>query len=124
LTLYSVLYKPAIDLSFLTQDWGEKMISGSCDFKEFVEAIMDNDIWDILYLADLEATDAERQFYRGKIAMSDREKCGKQYAETLKCFLNFMRYGVKSTGVSDEEYQLFQAVRQQVQERGAANLND
>ena len=94
------------------------MISDGCDFKEFVEAVKDNDIWDILQIAELEATDAERRFYSGKIASVDRQKCGKQYAETLKCFLSFMRYGIKLRGVSKEDYQLFQAVYRLVRSRG------
>ena len=97
------------------------MISSSCDFKEFAETIKDNDFFNILYMAEQEATDAERQFYRGKT--SRKEKCGRQYADTLKCFLSYMRYGIKSKSVSDDDYQLFQAIHRQVQKRSAKDLN-
>jgi hypothetical protein len=104
-------------------DRGGKMISSSCDFKEFAETIMDDDRINILYMAEREATDAERQSYRIKTSRTDREKCGKQYADTLKCFLSFMRYGIKSASVSDDDYKLFQAIHRQVQKRSAKDLN-
>ena len=99
------------------------MISASCSFKEFAEAVTENDLFDILYLAEQEATDAERQLYRGKTAVEDREKCGKQYAVTLKCFLEYMRYGIKSKRVSDNDNALFESIHHQAQKRNAMLLN-
>jgi hypothetical protein len=91
------------------------MISNSCNFNEFIQAVKDNEYFDILYKIDREATDAERCFYRAEVTTENREICGKQYASILKNFLFYMRYGIRLRAISDDQFQLFQSVRQNLQ---------
>jgi hypothetical protein len=77
------------------------MLSKSCDFDEFLERVRNRDYLEVIYLADKEATEAERLKYRsraGKIAPP--EACS-GYVETLKGFIRFMRYGVKSPSMEN-----------------------
>jgi hypothetical protein len=91
------------------------MISASCNFNEFIQAVKDNEYFDILYKADREATDAERRSYRTQVTSENRDLCGKQYASLLKNFMFYMRYGIKLRAISDDQFQLFRSVRQNLQ---------
>ena len=84
------------------------MISENCDFSDFVRAAQGKNYEEVIYLADREATDAERQYYRFK---GDREVCGKQYARNLKAFIRFLRYGVKPSKCKREDLLQFKALR-------------
>lgn len=46
-----------------------KMISQSCDFDEFLESVRDRDYLQVIYLADKEATEAERFKYRSRTSV-------------------------------------------------------
>ncbi len=72
------------------------MISQSCDFDEFLERVRGRDYLEIIYLADKEATEAERLKYRSRARKLDPPEACVCYADLLKGFIRFMRYGVKS----------------------------
>jgi hypothetical protein len=74
---------------------GGTMISDHCDFEEFVLQTDGRNFDDIITMADREATEAERRFYHSSVADGDKLLCGQQYAECLKGFITFMRYGIK-----------------------------
>lgn len=71
------------------------MISDRCRFEEFVSAADKWDYQDIITRADREATEAERRFYHSNVPQEEKALCGQEYAECLKGFIAFMRYGVK-----------------------------
>jgi hypothetical protein len=88
------------------------MLSKSCDFDEFLERVKDRDYLEVIYLADQEATEAERLKYQsraGKVVLP--EACS-GYVDTLKGFIRFMRYGVKSPSMQNALRKGIQAFRE------------
>ncbi len=83
------------------------MLSDECNFNEFIEKVQANDIMELMYLTEKEATEAERLRYRSNVPLSCREKCGTCYAETLKNFLFYLRYRIRLNVVSDEIFDTF-----------------
>jgi hypothetical protein len=71
------------------------MLSKSCDFDEFLERVRNRDYLDVIYLADKEATEAERLKYRSRAGTVVPLAACSGYVDTLKGFIRFMRYGVK-----------------------------
>ena len=83
------------------------MISTNCDFSHFVAAIKDKTYEDIIYLADQEATAAERIFFRNNADNRERKKCGQKYAAILKKLIAYMRSNVRPQNSEDEYVELF-----------------
>jgi hypothetical protein len=88
------------------------MISQSCDFDEFIENVRDRDYLEVIYLADKEATEAERLRYRSRIRRPDPLEVCAGYADALKGFIRFMRYGVKSPSIEDSLHEELLAFRE------------
>jgi hypothetical protein len=88
------------------------MVSQSCDFDEFLERVRDRRYLEVIYLEDKEATEAERLKYRlGARRLVPVEACV-GYADVLKAFIRFMRYGVKSPSVKEAQHEELQSFRQ------------
>jgi hypothetical protein len=51
------------------------MISKECKFSDFVGAVRNKNYFEILHLADQEATAAERLFLRPKVDKAARQRC-------------------------------------------------
>ena len=90
------------------------MISSNCDFSNFVAAIKDKPYDDIIYLADQEATAAERLLFRNNIDDNERQKCGQRYASVLKKLIAYMRSNVRPQQSQDEYFELFDIVLEKV----------
>jgi hypothetical protein len=86
------------------------MISTNCDFSHFVAAIKGKPYDDIIYLADQEATAAERLLFRNNVADAERQRCGRRYAAILKKFIAYMRSNVRPQQSEDEYSELFALV--------------
>ncbi len=86
------------------------MISSNCDFSHFVAAIKDKSYHDIIYLADQEATAAERLLFRNAANNEERRKCGQRYASMLKKLIAYMRSNVRPQKDEDEYFELFTLV--------------
>ena len=71
------------------------MISRDCRFSEFVGAVRGKDYFDIIQLAEREATSAERLFLRVRTDEPRKTRCGKDYAERIKRLIDHMRFEVK-----------------------------
>ena len=56
------------------------MISANCDIREFISELENKDFFEMIYLLDKEATEAERQLYNPKSEMSEKQICGAEYA--------------------------------------------
>jgi len=68
------------------------MISRECHFSEFVGAVRGKDYYEILQLAELEATAAERLFLRVRSDEPSKLRCGKDYARRIKLLIDYLRY--------------------------------
>ena len=83
------------------------MISNTCSIDEFVKKVLNRDFLDIVYLAEKEATEAERKFYCQKaVAQAKRDDIWK-YAQALKDLLDYLRFSVKPAKFSTDYGLLF-----------------
>jgi hypothetical protein len=89
------------------------MISDNCDFNEFVRQAKGRDYQDIIYLADREATEAERRFYHSAMPDDAKNLCGQGYAQCLKGFIAFMRYGIKPADIAPEDLTRLDLIRKE-----------
>lgn len=83
------------------------MISSNCDFIDFVAAIKDKSYDDIIYLADQEATAAERLVFRKDVNGAEKKKCGLKYASILKDLISYMRSNIRPQKSEDKYFELF-----------------
>ena len=90
------------------------MISDRCDFNEFVLKAKGRDYQEVIYLAEREATEAERRFYHPRLAKTEKTLCGQDYARCLKGFITFMRYGIKPADLSQDALTTFDNIRKEV----------
>jgi len=97
------------------------MISQSCDMKEFIEAIKDKDYLEAIYLADQEATAAERLKYKPRAA--GKSKGCPNYADRLKGFIYFMRHGIRNRLLSDQEYETLRSIRESLLAKYASAID-
>ena len=90
------------------------MISDRCDFNEFVLEAKGRDYQEIIYLAEREATEAERRYYHARRPNPEKTRCGQDYARCLKSFISFMRYGIKPANLSQDALATFDSIRNDV----------
>jgi hypothetical protein len=88
-------------------DQENDMISKECNFSDFAGAVRGKTYFEILHLADQEATEAERLFLRRRIDTVTRQRCGREYAERIKQFIDYMRYEVRPRGKSTGDAEIF-----------------
>jgi len=88
------------------------MISQSCDFDEFMHSITNLGYLQVIYLAEKEATEAERLKYRSRARRLVPPETCEGYAHALKGFIRFMRYGVKSPSMEGTLHEEIQAFRE------------
>jgi hypothetical protein len=86
------------------------MISAACDFEQFVEAIKDKDYFEVVYLANQEATEAWRRSYRLRTSPGAQRQNSVAYEHVLKGFISYLRYGLTPPGLSGTDLALFQSV--------------
>jgi hypothetical protein len=99
-------------LTFIREEKRAAMISQSCDIKEFIAAIKDKDFLEVIYLADKEATEVERLELRQRAATATGSKACSLYADRLKAFIRFIRYGVRSHWLEGRDLDRLQAIRE------------
>lgn len=86
------------------------MISTKCDIREFIAALVDKDFFEMIYLLDKEATEAERKLFNPKSEMSERQICGPEYVSNLKNLIFYLRYGARPKGLRKEHIGLIDSV--------------
>jgi hypothetical protein len=86
------------------------MISSALRFEEFIGTVADKDYLDTIFLAEQEATKAERFYYSSQNRNEPAKKRCKEYACILKNFIYFLRYGVKPWGINEESWRMFLSV--------------
>jgi hypothetical protein len=72
-------------------------------------ALRDKEYFDVIQLAEREATEAERLFLRVREEEPRKTRCGKDYAQRIKQFIDYMRYEVKPRLRSGPDAELFTA---------------
>lgn len=86
------------------------MISENCSIDEFVQTVKSKPPWEVIALANEEATWADRMFLQSNGRSDCRpEDCGQQYSRSLKRLINFMRYTIKPKRSDDQVYDLYTA---------------
>jgi hypothetical protein len=96
------------------------MISSSYSIPEFIKAVENKGYQDIIYIAEREATEAERMSYRPRVASEAKKMGSEEYAKNLKHFLFYLRYHVKPFGVSDRFFALFESIAHNLEKRRRA----
>jgi len=86
------------------------MISANCDIREFISELENKDFFEMIYLIDREATEAERQLFNPRSAMSEKQICGPEYVCNLKNIIFYLRYGAKPRGLQEEHIRLLESV--------------
>ena len=85
------------------------MLSSSYDFTEFMEKVKGHSFQEIIWMADQEATEAERCMHRSG-CNGDEDKIV-QYALCLKDFILYMRHGMLTRIIRRLDLDQFNAVR-------------
>jgi hypothetical protein len=83
------------------------MISSDFSIRQFIEAIKEMDHWEIIYLADKEATEAWRNSYGDKSASAGKSKT---YQAQLIRLIRCLKSGVQLPRVSDPEDRLLNLI--------------
>jgi hypothetical protein len=86
------------------------MISKDCNLADFAGALRDKDYYEVIRLADIEATAAERLGWKRRVDAARQRRCGKEYAELLKHFITYVRYGVLPRGLAPRDLEIFQSL--------------
>jgi len=86
------------------------MISPNCDIREFISVLENKDYFEMIYLLDKEATEAERQLFNPKSKMSEKLVCGPEYVINLKNLIFYLRYGARPRGLLEEHICLLDSV--------------
>ena len=85
------------------------MLSSSLDISEFFEIAKGHAYHEIIQMADEEATEVERLYYKS----CRDEECVKivQYVGYLKDFILYMRHGIRTRVTRDLNLHPFKAIR-------------
>lgn len=86
------------------------MISSDCDFEQFVRAIEGKSTYDVIYLAEKEATLAWRQNYNDRLK-NDGNDASRQYQAKLIGLIDFIRHGLRPNSLNDQDLQLCSQLR-------------
>ena len=86
------------------------MISPNCDIREFISVLENKDYFEMIYLLDKEATEAERQLFNPKSKLCERQICGPEYVSNLKNLIFYLRYGARPRRLQEEYIRLLDSV--------------
>ena len=86
------------------------MISANCDIREFISELENKDFFEMIYLLDKEATEAERQLFSLKSKMDEGKICGPEYVSNLKNLIFYLRYGARPSELQEEHIRLLDSV--------------
>lgn len=88
------------------------MISASLNMSEFLNKVATCDFQEVIFLANQEATAAERCFYQKKRCADSQSGTDlRAYSTELKDFIVYMRYGVKSRSLKKLDLAPFKTAR-------------
>ena len=79
------------------------MLSSSFDIQEFIDKVKGHSDQDIIHMADLEATEAERCLYKQPHTVDGKN--ASSYATLLKDVVLYMRHGIQTHAVRQIDLQ-------------------
>ena len=88
------------------------MISVNCNIQEVIAELEYKDYFEMIYLLEKEATEAERQMLKTKRKLYDGKDCGSEYVQNLKNLIFYLRYGAKRRGLCALHIQLLESIRE------------
>ena len=86
------------------------MISANCSIRELISKLEDKDYFEMIYLLEKEATEAERQLLRHRRKLYEGQICGSEYVSNLKNLIFYLRYGAKPRELRNEHIELLESV--------------
>ncbi len=86
------------------------MISSNCDIREFIAKLENKDFFEMIYLLDQEATEAERQLFNPKSKLCEKQICGPEYVANLKNLIFYLRYGARPKGLQEEYILMLESI--------------
>jgi hypothetical protein len=86
------------------------MISANCNIREFITKLENKDYFEMIYLLDKEATEAERQLLGPQKELPEGQICGSEYVSSLKNLIFYLRYGARRRGLQNEHIQLLDSI--------------
>lgn len=104
-----------------TTQKGQGMISSKYSFKQFVESVISEDCNDIICLAEKEALETWRNDHHKKRSESSDEG-GTLYQAKLIGLINFIRYGIKSRSLNEDDFQLCKTIQLRADQRKTLKL--
>ena len=73
------------------------MISPEYNFKHFVEATKEKNVYEVIYIANQEAIDAWRRSYRSPGSTDEDDEKSIDYQNKLKTFIYYLRSSVRQS---------------------------
>ena len=86
------------------------MVSPNCDIGEFISELENKDFFEMIYLLDKEATEAERQLLRPISRRGETPICGSEYVNNLKNLIFYLRYGARPRELKKEHVRHLESV--------------
>jgi hypothetical protein len=86
------------------------MISANCDIRELISELGSKDFYEMIYLLEKEATEAERQLFNPKSKFCEKQICGPEYVNNLKNLIFYLRYGARPKALRKEYVRLLESV--------------
>ena len=94
------------------------MILPSYRIDDFINTVIkNNDYMDVIYLAEKEATEAERKLYHPGLAEKAVRAGVKKYTKELKYLLWYLRFNIKPSVIYKDYEQLFSCVTKSLREK-------
>lgn len=84
------------------------MISEQFNFFEFITKVKNQDVSDIILEANAETTAAERFYHKHHRSRDPISEQSLAYAQQLKLLINYLRYGVRASGLPWESIAILQ----------------
>ncbi len=92
------------------------MISTDCDFEKFVGAIRGKDCYEMILLAEKEATEAWRYNHRQGSGNGGND-VSRHYQDQLIGLIDFLRHGFKPSLLSEQDFQLCRQLQNETSQR-------
>jgi len=86
------------------------MISANCSIREIISKLEDKDYYEMIYLLEKEATEAERQLLRPGNKLYAGRICGSEYVNNLKNLIFYLRYDARPRSLRSEHIALLESV--------------
>jgi len=86
------------------------MISADCNIREIISKLEDKDYYEMIYLLEKEATEAERRLLRPRRKLHEGQICGAEYLSNLKNLIFYLRYHAKPRSLRSEHIELLESV--------------